>query len=71
VLAALSPDERPVVVGALGGKLGLDCVVYAHPPHDVPHARSLAAIARSANATPIALVEPEYVRPAEITAPKR
>lgn len=44
--------------------------VIADPPHDLPRAASVGRIALSREPTPLAALEPLYVRPPEITVPK-
>lgn len=70
VSAALAPGERPLVVGAMGRELGLDARHESAAPHDVPHASAIARIAARGRAMTLEEVEPEYVRPADITVPK-
>jgi tRNA threonylcarbamoyl adenosine modification protein YeaZ len=45
--------------------------ILAEPPHDVPRAASVARLAMERTPDELATLEPLYVRPPEITAPKR
>jgi tRNA threonylcarbamoyladenosine biosynthesis protein TsaB len=72
-LAALG-CERLVLVGEGARWLtegGMACEVVASPPHDVPRAASVARAAMGRAPDDLATLEPLYVRPPEITAPKR
>jgi len=65
--------ERLVVVGA-GALLLADPAAFeviADPPHDVPRAASVARVAMTRAPDDLATLEPLYVRPPEITAPRR
>jgi tRNA threonylcarbamoyladenosine biosynthesis protein TsaB len=45
--------------------------IQAEPPHDVPHAQSLARLAMTRMPDDAATLEPLYIRPPEITTPRR
>jgi tRNA threonylcarbamoyladenosine biosynthesis protein TsaB len=45
--------------------------IYADPPNDVPRAASIGKIAMSRARDDLATLEPLYVRPPEITSPRR
>jgi tRNA threonylcarbamoyladenosine biosynthesis protein TsaB len=46
-------------------------VRIAAPPHDLPRASAIGRIAHTSAAVPLDVVEPLYVRPPDITLPKR
>lgn len=66
--------ERLVAIGAGAKLVDLSSFpgarIVADAPHDIPHARALAQIARTRTPTPVDLLEPLYVRPPDITAKK-
>jgi tRNA threonylcarbamoyladenosine biosynthesis protein TsaB len=75
IMALLQDDERVLVAGEaardvdwspLAGRYALELA----PPHDLPHARALAAIALTRAADDPAALEPLYVRAPEITMPR-
>jgi tRNA threonylcarbamoyladenosine biosynthesis protein TsaB len=61
--ALLLPLPVPVPVPALR--------IFADAPHDVPRAASIARIAMARPPDDLATLEPLYVRPPEITSPRR
>jgi hypothetical protein len=64
---------RLVVAGA-GALLLADPAAFeviADPPHDVPRAASVGHVAMGRAPDDLATLEPLYVRPPEITAPRR
>jgi tRNA threonylcarbamoyl adenosine modification protein YeaZ len=56
--------------GALRIACGEGQTVLATAPHDVPHARVLAQLGLRRAADDVATLEPLYVRPAAVTAPR-
>lgn len=71
VRECLAPTETPLLVGTLAHLMPLEARTVAVAPHDVPHARVIAKIGASMAPITLALLEPEYVRPAEVTKPKK
>lgn len=64
--------EVPLLVGRAALQLTLPSArSVVEPPHDVPHARAMAAVGARLPPSELALLEPEYVRPAEITKPTK
>jgi tRNA threonylcarbamoyladenosine biosynthesis protein TsaB len=69
VRALLGAGEAPLLVGGCASFLPLEGRRLDGAPHDVPHARSLLSVGRASASVPLALLEPEYVRPADVTKP--
>jgi tRNA threonylcarbamoyladenosine biosynthesis protein TsaB len=78
-VAALDGDARLVVVGEAAreldwSSLGVRMVQTLDPPHDLPRATAVGRLAHTApacTAEDAEAIEPLYVRPPEITMPKR
>jgi tRNA threonylcarbamoyladenosine biosynthesis protein TsaB len=65
--------SRLVVVGEAALQLdfsGFDATLVTAAPHDVPHAKAIAEIARRREPADAQLLEPCYARPPEITTPR-
>lgn len=68
-----SSETRWVLVGAAAGRFSgarEEVRLVTQPPHDVPRAESVGRVAMASPASDLASLEPLYVRPPEITAPK-
>lgn len=64
--------RRAVLIGDASMLMPLEGVRrLTEPPQDLPHARAMARVAKTRAPSVLATLEPEYVRPAEITVPKR
>ncbi len=78
-VAALHADARIMVVGEAAGELdwsslGTGVDLMFDPPHDLPRATAVGRLAHAAEACTAEdadALEPLYVRPPEITMPKR
>lgn len=71
VRESFAPSETPLLVGALAHLMPLEARTVVVTPHDIPHARVIAEVGASRAPVTLALLEPEYVRPAEVTKPKK
>jgi tRNA threonylcarbamoyladenosine biosynthesis protein TsaB len=74
-IAALEPLAAVIVAGEAAGEvdwsaLGARVAVVAEAPHDVPRASAVGRIALARPPDDLATLEPTYVRPPEITAPR-
>ena len=74
-IAALDPRGVVVVAGEAAGEvdwsaLGTRPSMMLAPPHDTPRASAIGRIALTRSPDDLATLEPVYVRPPEITAPK-
>jgi tRNA threonylcarbamoyladenosine biosynthesis protein TsaB len=77
VAALLAAEgEAALLVGSASERLELDGVEsmrtrsIVEAPHDAPHARAMALVAARLAPADLSRLEPEYVRPAEVTAPR-
>lgn len=67
-----SDRELPLLVGRASSVVLLEPARrMVEPPHDVPHARAIAIVGARLMPAELTSLEPDYVRPAEITRPAK